>query len=1110
MKRKRFYIAISIILSVFISACSLKKNTPQTRAFQALNTRYNVYFNGKTSYDEGLKNILKANKEDYSNIIPMYPISKHDNAKAATSNMDRVIEKCRKSIKLHSIKQKPEKNLRKWNDPEYRLWYNQEEFNPALKEAWMLLAKAEFHKSDFIGSVGTFTYITRHYPEDKDMVARCKLWIVRAYGEMGWIYEAEEVLSKIRQDDLKSSSIGLFTSVNADLLLKKHQYKEAIPFLELALKKERNKDLKQRFTYLLAQLYMKSGDKKNAFDAFSKVIKMNPPYEMEFNARIYRAELDNQNVDAVRKELTKMTKNANNKDYLDQINYALGMTYIQHNDTLKAIEYFNKSVEASTRNGFDKALTLITLGDLYYQKQNYIKSQPCYDEASKIITVDNDDYKRVSKLAETLGELVVQYETVQLQDSLQYLSTLTVDKQLEIINKVIEKLKADEKAAEEAQKAAAEKQTNDAMNGMPALGIGTAGEWYFYNANLIKSGESQFLKKWGNRKLEDNWRRTNKSAPLFAEDNTENKDDLEQASDTTAQKPDVTDNKNPEFYIKQIPKTPAQIAQSNVLIADALFNMGIIYKDKIEDFTQAVKTFEEFIQRFPNDTRIAQAYYECYMLGIKTNDSNLSELYKNKLIAEFPKSKYVEVISQPDYLERMERMYQEQDSLYTVTYEAYNRSDFSTVKKTVDFVKMNYPLSSLMPKFLFLNALTIGKTQNQTEFAKELNEIVAKYPESDVSAMSKDILALMMQGKESKKGTTTQGSLLALRDKETKTAEDSEIKKKKFTTDKESKHRLLLITSADKDGLNKLLYNIAAFNFTRFMIKDFDLAITKLDSTQTILSVTNFDSYDEVDWYINSINNDPAIASLLNEMKVQEVNISEENFGTMRALLGLDAYLEFAAHNLSQGKATKKHNETIAETMAMKKTIPETKAIAPANAQTPTSTKKTETKPTETAKTQEQNIAQNKPQSAEKETKAADNKPQQQAGVDDTPLFKNLYAYKPNDPHFVAITILSGNLDYEKVKAAFDTYNAQNYSMLNLKLNKETVDKQQVIIIGTFADANVAKSYLYRMVKENSLMNTLKGTDYRNLLGTQRNLNVMMQNNAMSVYFEFMREYYLK
>ena len=362
-----------------------------------------------------------------------------------------------------------------------------------MKEAWLLLAKAEFHKGDFLGSVGTFSYIARHYSTDKDVVAVCQLWIARAYGEMGWIYEAEQVLSKLEQDNLKHSNIGLFASVNADLLLKKRQYKEAIPFLELALSKEDDKDMQQRFGYLLAQLYNKTNDDKAAYDAYSKVIKLNPPYEMDFNARISRAQLNTENVYKVRKELRTMLKNKNNKEYRDQLYYALGNTYLSHGDTLQAIDNYKLSVDTSSRKGIDKAVTLITLGDLYYKKREYVLAQPCYDEAAKIITNEYDDYARVTRRAETLSELVVQNDVVVLQDSLQELSTLSEIKRMEVVNKVIAKLIADEKSAadkvlrdNEARSRNAGIEDDLAM--MAPIGANSQGGWYFYNPEILALG----------------------------------------------------------------------------------------------------------------------------------------------------------------------------------------------------------------------------------------------------------------------------------------------------------------------------------------------------------------------------------------------------------------------------------------------------------------------------------------------------------------------------------------------------------------------------------------------------------------------------------------------
>jgi len=1140
LKNLRAHKILLVILVLVISGCSTKKNTWLSRNYQATNTRYNVYFNGYVSYNEGLKNILKANKEDYSSIIPMYPISRHSNATAATSNMDLTIEKCRKAIKLHSIKVKPAKNYKKANDPDYKLFYNQQEFNPALKEAWLLLGMAEFHKANFLGSVGTFSYIDRHYGTDKDLEATCQLWIARAYGEMGWVYEADQIMSKIVQDNLKRSNIGLFASVSADLLLKKHLYKDAIPFLELALSKEKNKSLQQRFSFLLAQLYQKTRDNKASYDSYSKVIKSNPPYEMEFNARINRAQLDMGKISNIRKELLKMLKNRNNKEYQDQLYLALGNTYLHHADTLKAIENYELSIDKSTRKGIDKAVTLITLGDIYYKKRNYVKAQPCYDEAGKIITNENEDYARVTRLAEMLSELVKQYDIVILQDSLQRLSAMPESKRLEVINKIIEKLNADEKSA--AEKLVNDKQTaiDDAENSftnLPPIG-GGAGDWYFYNIDLLRKGEIEFAKKWGKRKLEDNWRRTNKATSLFAESTT-TQSSIKESTDTLSKTEGIDDKKKPEFYLNQIPVTPAQLAKSTAEIATAMFSMGEIYRDKVEDIPMSISTFEEFIRRFKSDERVPDAYFFIYLMQTKTGNLDEANLYRTKLLTEYPTSKYEKILSQPDYAYQQESMYKAQDSIYNLTYKAYNESDFKTVYKQVAYIKQNFPLSTLMPKFLFLNALSIGKNDTPELFRTSLNDLVTNYPQSDVSAMAKDILALMNQGQKAMTGTSS-GSLLARRDENTKN-EINEISQQQFSTDKQTKHRILFISSANQASINKLLYNIASYNFSRFLIKDFDLVVNKMDTTQISLSVTNFESYDEAVWYENSIATDSVLTKLMNDFQVQKVIVSEDNYALLKTGFSLKDYLAFQSN-----PPAKKQINQLAENKAIKKQIP-VLALKSNNAGiTPINTPKTDNlkqeKQAENAvnttdvkpalklndKTSENSVEKPVPsvpvikENADKNVAEANRgtKPEENIKTipapvvkpkeDNVPLFKGLFGYRANEPHFIAIYIISGKIDFEKTKAAINAYNSKNYGIMNLNVSLETVDKRQVIIIGSLTDAFVAKSYLIRMVKEKSIFEGLKGASYRNLLGSQKNLNVLIQQNALSQYFEFMQQYYLK
>jgi Uncharacterized protein involved in chromosome partitioning len=1059
--------------------CSLNKNTAYTRKYQAINTKYNVYFNGHISYNEGIKAINDANKDNFSAIIPMYPISKHENAGVATASMERTIEKSRKAIKQRSIKQKPKRNSSKSRDPKYRQWYAQEEFNPELHKAWMLLAKAEFHKGDFLGSIGTFSYIINHYSTDKNLITACQLWIVRAYAEMDWIYEAEQMLSTIKHSDIKRENTALFASVNADLLVKKKQYSEAIPFLEMALEREKDKKLKQRFNFLLAQLYVQTGENTKAYNAFSAVLKLNPPYQMDFNARIYRAELDAKNVTSVRKDLRRMLKNPNNKDYIDKIYFTLGKTYLHHGDTIQAIENFKLAAEKSTLNGYDKALALFTLGDLHYDDKKYVLAHPPYDESSKILTTEDSDYERVSKRAEMLGELVQQHEIVTLQDSLQHLATLSEEEQLKIVTDLIARMEAEEEAA--ARAAQEEQEINElrALNnnnnntlepnfGRNNINTNQKAEWYFYNSSLMQSGKSAFIKAWGNRKLEDNWRRQSKSSAIFAE-NEQDTEFTEMTADSTNMDTSAVINatsgtKDPQFYLQQIPKTPEDIEQSNKDIASALFNMGMIFRTKIEDLPMAVSTFEELARRFPADSILVDAYYECYVAESKLNDSVKAEYYRLKIVREFPSTRYAQALSQPDYFERMKQMYVEQDSIYDASYKAYLRSDFSTVKQNTANFTTKHPISPLVPKFLFINALSIGKTEVSDAFENSLNDIVTLYPESDVSAMSKDILALMRQGREAQIGTSS-GTLLAMRNvrDSVEYADSTSI----FSIDKTLKHRLILTAQAKLDNMHKLLFNIASFNFTKFIIKDFDLVVTKPDSTHSILDITNFDSYYEAEWYINSIDKDLEIKALIDTMEIKHLIISEHNYNLLGKSFTMDEYLQFAGLYV-EDKSDTAHNAEIIppKSMAMRNDSVDydfepIKGIAAM---------------------EEENVE----------------------------LYKGLFGYQPNAEHHVAIIVRSGNFNFEKLQAAFDAYNSQNYGMLNLKLSKEDIGNQQVIIIGKFADADIAKSYLMRMVKERALFNDLRNATYRNVLGTQKNLNIMMNNNAVDTYFEFMREFYLK
>lgn len=893
-----FDILLLSVVAMVVASCSTQKNTWGTRTFHAMKTKYNIRFNGELAYDEGIKAIDDANQDDFSTLIPLYSVSNHTAAQAASSQMDRTIEKCRKCIKLHSIKVKPKPDPKKRNDPKYKAWLQQEEFNPQMKEAWILLGKAEFHKGDFLGSIGTFNYIIRHFAYDKDMVAQCQLWEVRAYAEMGWMYEAEDLLQKVQQDDLAQKHAWQYAATAADLRLKQEQYKEAVPFLKLAMPEEK-KQQRMRYLYLLAQLSEQQGDKKSAAQYYKRVVKMSPPADMDFNARLRRTELSNDV-----KALKRMVKQPKYKDKLDYVYGSLGNIYLQKKDTVEALRQYALAAENSTQNGLQKAAVLIRAGDLYYERQDYQNAAPCYKDAVNIISTEAADYERIRRRAETLDLLATELATVQLQDSLQALSKLTEEEQLKVAEKIIADLeKAEKEEAEKAAQAARNAQLDEGplsvnTRNMIGGGGGTA-DWYFYNPQLIRQGKQEFIRRWGNRTLEDNWRRQIKqtsSMNMFSEDEQQDlpADSLSSDSTQTTQQV-VSDTKNPQYYLQQIPKTPEQLAVSDTMIATALYNMVCIYEDKLEDRQLADETLQELNQRFPNDGHLAELYYRRYLTCLKHDNKTEAELSRQQLITRFPNSKQAQTAANPDYFAQLQRIEAEQDSVYEQAYKAFRKNDFQEVKRLKNYAEDNYQLSPLMPRFLFLNAIAVARTENQDAFIEALRDMVRRYPDSETGAMAKDMLAMMNAGLESQTGDNS-----TLLDRRTETSPvDSALLEQTFSTEKQEKSSVLVLVHSDEKTLNNLLYEVALFNFSQFLIKDFDLKVIPVFSvTDGALIVSGFESYDEALWYVDIMKGNPELQTLFNKENARIITITDRNLPLLNTRFTIEEYEQFRQENL--------------------------------------------------------------------------------------------------------------------------------------------------------------------------------------------------------------------
>lgn len=852
-----------------------------------------------------------------------------------------VIDKCTKAIRQHSIKVKPKRDPSRRNDKEYQDWIGLKEFNPFLRNTWLLLGKAELQNGDYLQAASTFSYVSKIYSTDADMVAECRLWTALTYSEMGWLYEAENMMRKIDQDGGTPEKLkGLYSSIYANIYIRTNRYEKSVPYIEYAISSEKDKRQRRRMQYLLGQIYTSLGNYEKAYAAYDRIRGLNTPYEYEFNARIRQMELpDMDKENKMLGKLDKMSRQSKNKDYLDQIYSAIGYNYIQHGDTIKAIENYKRAVDVSTRKGYDKALAQVALGDIYFAKHQFIQAQPCYADALPSLTKENKDYERVSFRSGVLDDLVVHAQVVHEQDSLQYIARLPEQERIKLINNKIENLKKQEedknKEAEYRQKM--EQRENVAASGWSdqmrgelfggdkkstiqqpytgSFGVNTnKGAFYFYDKETVEQGKIAFQKQWGKRKLEDDWRRHNKSVPLFDNEFLANNDDQMQFQTETVKKDSVKAGKKDaniqkpaendiikdiytvEYYIQQLPFTDEAIKQSDDLIENGLYNMGLIYKNRLEDNMLAISAFDADIRRFPRNPNLEDIYYQLFLIYMQEDNRPMMAYYRTRLMEEFSGRPIATTLSDPDYETNLKDMASRQEQLYEDTFDAYLRGDTIRVRKNYKAISTKYPFSDLMPRFMMLDALTYAQARDAGGLKSRLTSLAETYPKSEVTPLATDMLKHIVEGQILlSDGTPIIGNLDWY--KAYGLANDSlRSPEKMFTAKPDKDYILLFVFEKGCVDRNQLLFDIADYNFSNYLVKTFDLGFDHAGNLD-ILQVRGFTSFAEIKAYIDRAFDRQMVNSL--SMRVTMVPVSADDY-LLFAARGLKAYTDYFEANFAK------------------------------------------------------------------------------------------------------------------------------------------------------------------------------------------------------------------
>jgi TolA-binding protein len=909
---KNLYFAVACLIIVGLAGCRGFKNTKLGHHYHNLTAHYNAYFNGREKLKDVETRLYDATEDNYSTVLAIYPIGTEAAAKSASGDLDYVIKKGTKVIKKHDVSD--------WVD-----------------DGYVLIGKANYYKRDYFSAIETFQYITQKYPKE-ETGKEAQLWIARSYLELNKPNDAQAQLSVMKRfGDLSDKLKAEYNVVEADYYIRSEEYKLAAEKLEKALPDVSVRKYRIRYYFILGQLYARLGNTKKASKFYNEVIHRVAPYELSFQAKMgladsYEAQTEKGKKD-IKLFLFKLTKDAKNTTYLDQVYFQLAKIELKEGNVPKAMDYLKTSARKSTKNNFQKALSYTTLGDLYFKKPDYPLSKAYYDSANLVATKDFPNYEKFKKRQKTLSDLIANLIVIQNQDSLQRLAHLpksqldmyvdaiaAADKQASLQKKQ----QLDQKAPQGQDDAA---QQNFAVNfdNSANTNNGSAGQdptaifggsnnngFYFDNPALVTAGAGDFIRKWGRRPLQDDWRRKSKSNnpgginpnltenPKNTEGLTKNGDNqiIPKPKDSTsginsnpAGSNSITNDaavgeipSNKQQYYKDIPFTKAQQNFSNKKIEEALYNAGTIYLEQLKELEKATAMYEDLLSRFPDGKYLLKAHYYLYKTYDNLGDSINRDIHKNFILKNYPGSEYAILIRSPEMLRQKlaRKQNPELEALYSKTFQLYQEDKCEEVQHNFT-ASIQFDKNYLLPKFDYLRAICPLKHDTGKVLLDTLKAYSQRYPGDEMAGEAAKLLKFLEDKRitERNKPKTDSGKV-----------ERVSPYKKNDTLN----HYYIFSFPLAKSDLNQVKIEFLNYNKENFGSQNLELISTVFKENNFVI-VRNFADEKRTLAYYKAISRSKEFYDKLKLPTYQDFIISDENFRTLQQDKDMDLYIKFFRNN---------------------------------------------------------------------------------------------------------------------------------------------------------------------------------------------------------------------
>lgn len=852
-----FFSILIITLVALVSACSSEKNTWTSKAFHNTTAHYNGYYYARDEVQKIEKTIWSSLVDDYGKILRLYPKIDSSLAKGYDKEIQEAIKMASLAIQRHPNS--------KWVDDSY-----------------ILVGKARLYSLDWGNAVQTLKYVNTK-SKDPDTKHQAIIQLVRTFTEHREYNNGQAAIDFVQKENLSKTNRKNLLLEKAYFYQEQGDYDNMVRNLTEATPMLSKKDRPGRVFFIIGQVYQKLGFESEAYNYYKKCLSTNPEYEVDFYARLYMAQVTeisrSKSVNAALKSFRKLLKDSKNKEFKDKIYYEMGVFELKQKNLPDAISNFNRSVREGNNKRIDGEAYL-RLGQIYYDTlRQYELSQAYYDSAITSLPRDYEGYDAIKARQEILDDFVKNLNTIKWQDSLLHMAGLdSVGLRARIDSAFqAQKLLAEKKAGKKKKRSnriEIVSNTNSLFDTGDGSGTDETADWYFGNPSAMALGQTEFRRIWGDIPLEDNWRRSLRSASTSAA-NRNAPGDLPQPNREETAAPPPADPVEAEYarISKQIPKTDEQKKEALKKIEDAYFNVGDIYHFKLLEDDNAVAYYIKLLTRFPDTEYEPEILYKLYLI-LKEKDPGQSAFYASELKAKHPGSTFAKILINPDFLKESSQAAEKQKELYQQAYTQFTSGSYEEASRILDEASALGP-TVFSPSIELLRILIIGRTEDINKYQFLLDKFSQDNPETEAGTYAKKLLD-------------------ASRSFQTRQELQRGIQ---YIRSLEEPHYFVIVHRQDENMASAATTTLEKFNEQYFKELKLKTSNLILNDEFTMTLVADLPRISSAIEYIRTFNEKLSGLSELRNHKFHSFVITKDNFDIFYRTKGLDEYIQFFEKN---------------------------------------------------------------------------------------------------------------------------------------------------------------------------------------------------------------------